>query len=203
MRPELIALDALLRERLSGTLPGLEAQLRFMPTPPPRSGWTPGEFPSDARLAAGLLLLYPGDRGPSGSTSVLASQLADQLRDAEDSMFVERFIDRQIVVLDMESATIQVLCDAQTLTAAVRFSELLNDPDRPPARCTHGTLGPSRLSCMQRADGEYLRLDFVRVDDAWRLLGGILPRGPVPFTGDGGALVREYRSKLNVSACPP
>ena len=52
----------LLRERLAGTLPGLDAQLRFMPTPP-RTGWKPGEFPSDARIAAGLLLLYPGERG--------------------------------------------------------------------------------------------------------------------------------------------
>ena len=75
MTPELTALEALLRERLSGTLPGLEEQLRLMPTPPPRSGWTPGEFPSDARLAAGLLLLYPGDRGPSIPLTVRASSL--------------------------------------------------------------------------------------------------------------------------------
>ena len=50
------SLETILRERLAGTLPGLDAQLRFMPTPP-RTGWKPGEFPSDARLAAGLLLL--------------------------------------------------------------------------------------------------------------------------------------------------
>ena len=68
-------LETALRERLAGTLPGLEAQLRFMPTPPPRSGWTPGEFPSDARLAAGLLLLYPGERGPSIPLTVRASGL--------------------------------------------------------------------------------------------------------------------------------
>lgn len=73
----MIALDALetrLRERLSGTLPGLEAQLRFMPTPP-RSGWKPGEFPSDARIAAGLLLIYPGSAGPSVPLTVRASGL--------------------------------------------------------------------------------------------------------------------------------
>lgn len=75
MTAELTALEALLRERLAGTLPGLEAQLRFMPTPPPRAGWTPGEFPADARLAAGLLLLYPGDRGPSMPLTVRASSL--------------------------------------------------------------------------------------------------------------------------------
>jgi len=68
------ALETVLRERLAGTLPGLDAQLRFMPTPP-RSGWQPGEFPSDARLAAGLLLLYPGERGPSIPLTMRASGL--------------------------------------------------------------------------------------------------------------------------------
>jgi 8-oxo-dGTP pyrophosphatase MutT (NUDIX family) len=67
-------MESLLRERLAGTLPGLEAQLRFMPTPP-RTGWKPGEFPSDARLAAGLLLLYPGERGASIALTVRASGL--------------------------------------------------------------------------------------------------------------------------------
>jgi 8-oxo-dGTP pyrophosphatase MutT (NUDIX family) len=70
----LSALETVLRERLAGTLPGLDAQLRFMPTPP-RSGWKPGEFPSDARIAAGLLLLYPGERGPSIPLTVRASSL--------------------------------------------------------------------------------------------------------------------------------
>jgi 8-oxo-dGTP pyrophosphatase MutT (NUDIX family) len=70
----LIELEASLRERLAGTLPGLEAQLRFMPTPP-RGGWKPGEFPSDARLAAGLLLLYPGTRGASIPLTVRGSGL--------------------------------------------------------------------------------------------------------------------------------
>ena len=64
----------MLRERLAGTLPGLEAQLRFMPTPP-RTGWKPGDFPSDARIAAGLLLLYPGSRGTSIPLTVRASHL--------------------------------------------------------------------------------------------------------------------------------
>jgi 8-oxo-dGTP pyrophosphatase MutT (NUDIX family) len=64
----------MLRERLAGTLPGLEAQLRFMPTPP-RTGWKPGDFPSDARIAAGLLLLYPGERGTSIALTVRASHL--------------------------------------------------------------------------------------------------------------------------------
>jgi 8-oxo-dGTP pyrophosphatase MutT (NUDIX family) len=71
---ELPKLEPILRERLSGTLPGLEAQLKFMPTPP-RTGWKPGEFPSDARMAAGLLLLYPGERGASVPLTVRASGL--------------------------------------------------------------------------------------------------------------------------------
>jgi 8-oxo-dGTP pyrophosphatase MutT (NUDIX family) len=75
MTPDLTALEVTLRERLAGTLPGLEAQLRFMPAPPPGSGWKPGEFPSDARLAAGLVLLYPGARGPSIPLTVRASGL--------------------------------------------------------------------------------------------------------------------------------
>jgi 8-oxo-dGTP pyrophosphatase MutT (NUDIX family) len=74
MTPDLAALESVLRERLAGTLPGLDAQFRFMPTPP-RSGWKPGEFPSDARIAAGLLLLYPGERGPSIPLTVRASGL--------------------------------------------------------------------------------------------------------------------------------
>jgi 8-oxo-dGTP pyrophosphatase MutT (NUDIX family) len=74
MTPPLALLESTLRERLAGTLPGLDAQLRFMPTPP-RSGWKPGEFPSDARIAAGLLLLYPGTRGPSIPLTVRASGL--------------------------------------------------------------------------------------------------------------------------------
>ena len=74
MTAALAQMESLLRERLAGTLPGLDAQLRFMPTPP-RTGWKPGEFPSDARLAAGLLLLYPGERGASIALTVRASGL--------------------------------------------------------------------------------------------------------------------------------
>ena len=70
----LLELEALLRERLAGTLPGLDAQLRFVPTPP-QTGWKPGEFPSDARIAAGLLLIYPGEQGPSVALTLRASGL--------------------------------------------------------------------------------------------------------------------------------
>jgi 8-oxo-dGTP pyrophosphatase MutT (NUDIX family) len=73
-----IALDELettLRDRLGGTLPGLQAQLRFMPTPP-RTGWKPGDFPAGARIAAGLLLVYPGERGPSVPLTIRATGLS-------------------------------------------------------------------------------------------------------------------------------
>ena len=56
----LAQVEATLRTRLAGTLPGVDAQARFAPIPP-RENWVPGHLPADARLAAALLLLYPGD----------------------------------------------------------------------------------------------------------------------------------------------
>ena len=67
-------IEATLRKRLAGTLPGLEAQLRFAPTPQ-RPGWRAGHFPADARLAAALLLLYPGESGAAVPLTVRASGL--------------------------------------------------------------------------------------------------------------------------------
>jgi 8-oxo-dGTP pyrophosphatase MutT (NUDIX family) len=66
--------ELMLRERLAGTLPGVEAQLRFAPFPG-RPGWRAGEFPPDARIAAALLLLYPGDDGVAIPLTVRASTL--------------------------------------------------------------------------------------------------------------------------------
>ena len=69
-------IEAALRTRLSGTLPGVEAQLRFAPNPV-RSGWVAGHFPSDARVAAALLLLYPAGNGRAAvPLTVRASSLA-------------------------------------------------------------------------------------------------------------------------------
>ena len=116
-------------------------------------------------------------------------------------MFVDRFVEGQLVVLDRETASIQVLCDAQTLTASVQFSELLNDPDRPPATCSAARAG--YVICTQGTGADLLRLDFERLDDTWRLVGGIPPRGPAPATDDYRALIREYRAKLSVAVCPP
>ena len=68
------ALEPKLRDRLARTLPGLDAQLRFAPVPP-RDGWTPGHLPPDARIAAALLLLYPGEHGISLPLTLRASGL--------------------------------------------------------------------------------------------------------------------------------
>ncbi len=117
-------------------------------------------------------------------------------------MFVDRFVESQLVVLERETGTVQILCDAQTLSASVRFSEHLNDPDRPPATCSP-TKRAGHVICTQGTGANLLWLDFQRIDDAWRLLGGVPPRGPVPATGDFRALIGEYRAKLFVAACPP
>ena len=71
---KLAEVESMLRERLAGTLPGVEAQLRFAPFPG-RPGWRAGEFPPDARIAAALLLLYPGDDGVAVPLTVRASTL--------------------------------------------------------------------------------------------------------------------------------
>jgi 8-oxo-dGTP pyrophosphatase MutT (NUDIX family) len=68
-------LEQSLRERLAGTLPGVQAQLKFAPSPV-RSGWKAGHFPADSRMAAALLLLYPRAHGLAIPLTVRASGLA-------------------------------------------------------------------------------------------------------------------------------
>jgi 8-oxo-dGTP pyrophosphatase MutT (NUDIX family) len=70
----LATIEDLLRERLAGTLPGLEAQMRFAPFPA-RPGWQAGYFPADARLAAALLLVYPHNGAAAVPLTVRASGL--------------------------------------------------------------------------------------------------------------------------------
>lgn len=68
-------LDDLRRElpsRLT-TLPGLEAQRRMAPVP--RTGWTPGLLPDDARPAAALLALFPDAAGPHFILTKRSSEL--------------------------------------------------------------------------------------------------------------------------------
>jgi len=60
---DLPATVAFLREALAGPLPGLEAHLVMAPKP--RVGWRPAAIPGDARAAAALVLLYPGNDGSS------------------------------------------------------------------------------------------------------------------------------------------
>jgi 8-oxo-dGTP pyrophosphatase MutT (NUDIX family) len=67
--------EARLLERLAGTLPGVEAQLRFAPSPP-RDGWRAGHFPEGARIAAAMVLLYPADEGVVVPLTVRGSGLA-------------------------------------------------------------------------------------------------------------------------------
>jgi 8-oxo-dGTP pyrophosphatase MutT (NUDIX family) len=68
---KLADVEAALRVSLAGTLPGLAAQIKFAPIPA-----RAGEPPSDARTAAALLLLYPGDDGVAIPLTVRASTLA-------------------------------------------------------------------------------------------------------------------------------
>src|SRR5262245_6057153 len=68
------ALEQSLRERLAGTLPGVQAQLRFAPSPV-RNGWRAGHFPEDTRTAAGLLLLYPREHDIAMPLTVRATGL--------------------------------------------------------------------------------------------------------------------------------
>ena len=68
-------LERSLRTRLAETLPGVQAQLKFAPTPA-RPGWRAGHFPPDTRTAAALLLLYPRDADVAMPLTIRASGLA-------------------------------------------------------------------------------------------------------------------------------
>ncbi|HEX5070927.1 MAG TPA: CoA pyrophosphatase [Vicinamibacterales bacterium] len=61
---ELKALETFLADRLARALPGAAAQWKFAPTPPLKN-WEPDKPAPDARQAAALILLYPGEHGPS------------------------------------------------------------------------------------------------------------------------------------------
>jgi len=61
---DLKSLETFLARRLTEPLPGAAAQWRFAPTPALK-GWEPDKPPETARRAAALILLYPGEHGPS------------------------------------------------------------------------------------------------------------------------------------------
>jgi 8-oxo-dGTP pyrophosphatase MutT (NUDIX family) len=67
-------IEQALRVRLAGTLPGVEAQMRFVPSPS-RPGWRIDHYPEDARIAAALLLIYPRDGDIAIALTVRASGL--------------------------------------------------------------------------------------------------------------------------------
>jgi 8-oxo-dGTP pyrophosphatase MutT (NUDIX family) len=68
------SIERLLRERLAGTLPGAEAQVRFAPVPLVK-GWRPGQAGENTRTAAALLLLYPLGAGVGLALTVRAEGL--------------------------------------------------------------------------------------------------------------------------------
>jgi 8-oxo-dGTP pyrophosphatase MutT (NUDIX family) len=68
-------IEQALRDRLAGTLPGIEAQMRFAPDLL-RTAWRTGQLPTESRIAAALLLLYPHDSGAAVALTVRASGLA-------------------------------------------------------------------------------------------------------------------------------
>jgi 8-oxo-dGTP pyrophosphatase MutT (NUDIX family) len=67
---QLADVERVLRASLAGTLPGLEAQIRFAPVPA-----RAGEPPSNPRTAAALVLLYPGEHGVAIPLTVRATTL--------------------------------------------------------------------------------------------------------------------------------
>ena len=68
-------IEEVLRARLAGTLPGLDAQMRFAPHPV-RPGSGAGLFAADARLAAALLLVYPHEGGAAVPLTIRHRDLA-------------------------------------------------------------------------------------------------------------------------------
>jgi 8-oxo-dGTP pyrophosphatase MutT (NUDIX family) len=68
---QLTDVERALRVSLAGTLPGLDAQIRFAPSPA-----RAGEPPANARMAAALLLVYPGEHGVAIPLTVRARTLA-------------------------------------------------------------------------------------------------------------------------------
>lgn len=71
---DLSDLEGFLRARLALPLPGPRAQLKFAPRPA-RRDWRPDDQPRTARQAAALVLLYPGEHGPSFPLTVRRDDL--------------------------------------------------------------------------------------------------------------------------------
>jgi 8-oxo-dGTP pyrophosphatase MutT (NUDIX family) len=67
-------IEALLRDRLAKTLPGIDAQIRFAPEML-KHAWRTGQLPAESRQAAALLLLYPHHNGTAVALTVRGSGL--------------------------------------------------------------------------------------------------------------------------------
>jgi 8-oxo-dGTP pyrophosphatase MutT (NUDIX family) len=67
-------IEQVLRDRLAGTLPGIEAQIRFAPDLLQKA-WRTGQFPLTSRPAAALLLVYPHRESAAVALTVRASSL--------------------------------------------------------------------------------------------------------------------------------
>jgi 8-oxo-dGTP pyrophosphatase MutT (NUDIX family) len=176
-------LEATLRVRLAGTLPGIEAQLRFAPFPQ-RAGWRAGEFPPDARTAAALVLLYPGDDGvaipltvrsntlprhagqislPGGATDPDETIVAAALREASE----EIGIDPAAVRVLGELTPIHVLVSGFTLHPVVGVSDA-----RPPFQAA-----PDEVAEIVEVRLEDLR-DASRIRTGSRLREGVAVEYP-------------------------
>ena len=113
---QLREIEAMLRVRLAGTLPGPEAQVRFAPVPMKR-GWRTGEFPEDARMAAALLCLYPHEEGVAIPLTVRATTLARHAgqvslpggaKDADETL-VEAALREASEEIGLDAASVRVL----------------------------------------------------------------------------------------------
>lgn len=71
-----VTIEDEIRRQLRRPLPGVEAHLRFAPTPRLKS-WDPAATPPGARRAATLLLIYPGAQGPTLALTRRRSDLPD------------------------------------------------------------------------------------------------------------------------------
>ena len=68
------ALEDEIRRRLLAPLPGAETHLRFAPKPLLKQ-WDPAARPPEARVAAALILIYPGAEGPTIALTLRRSDL--------------------------------------------------------------------------------------------------------------------------------
>lgn len=71
---QVTTLEEEIRNRLQHPLPGAEAHLRFAPKPLLKN-WDPAARPADARVAAALILIYPGIGGPTVALTLRRSDL--------------------------------------------------------------------------------------------------------------------------------